>query len=42
MIIKLFDFESFSEEVGYVLFFVDLLKLHVISIHDLSYKVMAM
>ena len=41
MIIELFDLESFSEGVGYVLLSIDLLKLDVILIYDLSYKVIA-
>ena len=42
MIFELFDTEGFSKWVGQILFFVDLRKLDVTSIHDLSDQVVAM
>ena len=39
MIIELLDFESFSKWVGQILPPVDLLKVNIISIHDLLDKV---
>ena len=38
-VIELFDPKSFGEGVGYILFSVNLLKLDVTLIYDLSYKV---
>ena len=41
VIVKLFYCQGFSEAVGQVLLFVDLLKVDVTSFHDLSCKVIA-
>ena len=41
MIIELFDLESFSEQISYVLLSIDVLKLDVTLIHDLTYDVIA-
>ena len=42
MVIELFSPESFSEGVGQVFLSIDLSKIDVTSIFDLSYKVIAM
>ena len=41
MIIELLDFEGFSKWVGEIFFSIDLLKIDVTSIHELTDKVMA-
>ena len=42
VVIKFFDTEGFSEGVSQILLSIDLLKVDVTSINDLSYKVIAM